>query len=131
MSNRTVVMHTPGPWSIRDARFRTSSDDHLLFCAEIGGPDSRGTVADLMSSDHCSPPYRIPRDEAQANAALIAAAPELLEVLRNCAKILPRFDMRGALAEDDEALSGLMEQIAEAITTATTLPRVQAHEEAA
>lgn len=53
--------HTPGPWKITDAEF---IDDAK------GGP-----VARVYSQMR-------PKDEWQANAALIAAAPELLEALK-------------------------------------------------
>jgi len=56
--------HTPGPWNIRDAR-------GLL----MGQSESAGS------------PLRDP--EVEANARLIAAAPDLLAALKTCLHYLP------------------------------------------
>lgn len=73
-SRAAAVNHSPGPWrlSISDALFvwgptTTSTEDHPLACAFIGHYDG---LPDLRS-----------REEAIANARLIAAAPDLLDAL--------------------------------------------------
>ena len=57
--------HTPGPWWLDDDGFIASGDG-----------DTYETIAD----PHCSD---LDIDEREANASLIAAAPELLEALEH------------------------------------------------
>jgi hypothetical protein len=68
----TTSMHTPGPWAI-DMDFLVAPDPtgtHFdLYIAEIVREDTEGRVP--------------PDDEQEANARLIAAAPELLSALQN------------------------------------------------
>jgi hypothetical protein len=56
--------HTPGPWQI---------EEHETSPCRIRANNNGWDVADVFSTDHPT---------GQANAALIAAAPELLEALR-------------------------------------------------
>ena len=66
----TQTTHTPGPWSLRMTGWRTNP-------AAIYSPRRPGAVA-------CVPARTsVPLDEQSANARLIAAAPELLEALKN------------------------------------------------
>jgi hypothetical protein len=44
---------------------------------------------------------------------------ELLEALQAVASILPKYEMKGDTASDDEALSAVLEMVTEAITKAT------------
>ena len=62
--------HTPGPWVIDP-------------CWDILGntDDGNGMVCQITTD-------AVPRDEAEANARLIAAAPELLEALREATSAL-------------------------------------------
>ena len=62
----TTITHTPGPWAVTDYNGKTiiTARDGEDWCATI---DSNG-----QSSEEC-----------EANAWLIAAAPELLSVLRS------------------------------------------------
>ena len=61
-----AVKHTPGPWHI--AYGGQYADDYAI----IGSKFSERAVCNME-----------PRDYVQANARLIAAAPELLEALKN------------------------------------------------
>jgi hypothetical protein len=84
---KTQTEHTPGPWTYRDSNMRTwdivaSADIACRPIAEIPRPDN----------DDCGVP------EADANARLIAAAPELLAALRGGADALREAGKGFALA---------------------------------
>ncbi len=70
----TNTQHTPGPWEI-------SADKYANFKNAVFGPDEL-KVADCGSSRLTG--------EVEANARLIAAAPELLEALERAADELKR-----------------------------------------
>lgn len=90
--------HTPGPWTVNEGSIGTLGGEmfpHLTITTDFhstgqitNGPEA--TVAELQlkhasSAFHIggtkSFEHRIGPDEVRANAALIAAAPELLEIL--------------------------------------------------
>lgn len=76
--------HTSGPWvAIKDGKYVTENpynvdheDGHDLTTAPIGGPD--GQVVALVVMDDEFRKNRWDDTELDANASLIAAAPELL-----------------------------------------------------
>jgi hypothetical protein len=72
--------HTPGPWeaervylTIEDPTMRITAYDGALYVAEAAYSHVRGERAIHVTD----------ADEMRANARLIAAAPDLLEALRN------------------------------------------------
>jgi hypothetical protein len=67
-ANTTAARHTPGPW--------VASGSAVL--AKIAD-STRGFLPPVVSGEGLS---HLPIDEKQANARLIAAAPELLDALR-------------------------------------------------
>jgi hypothetical protein len=70
-----VDKHTPGPWvGSEDGRLFSGSGNFLVFDA-----NSEHIVAEIPVPIHDVP---IPRAQSEANARLIAAAPELLDALR-------------------------------------------------
>lgn len=77
--------HTPGPWK-DDSRIAivgdpySKSGQHALYCADITRHTGGLSVCTIQSQDHCD--GGITRDEAAANARLIAAAPEMYEALK-------------------------------------------------
>ena len=69
--NTTKPRHTPGPWQVDDHRFVTASKDRAFATiAEV-------TPCESELDDETF--YEISEKEAEANARLIAAAPELLD----------------------------------------------------
>lgn len=62
--------HTPGPWKIITLE---GVDGHLFLCHDDGTENIPPLVAKVYDHQHA---------DAEANARLIAAAPELLEALR-------------------------------------------------
>lgn len=71
--------HTPGPWAINESAFSSS----LVKELHIGTP----TRTAACVYDDCAAGILV-RSEVEANARLIAAAPELLEALAGCADAL-------------------------------------------
>jgi hypothetical protein len=67
-ANTTAARHTPGPW--------VASGSAVL--AKIADP-TRGFLPAVVTDEGLA---HLPIDEKQANARLIAAAPELLDALR-------------------------------------------------
>ena len=97
MSNK----HTPGPWTI--TVYPPDDDGAEDLCAYI---DGNGTHV-----SHCMPPDGANKELRDANALLIAAAPEMLEALQEIV----------AAADGDwwEQLDATLEKARAAITKAT------------
>ena len=74
MANKTK--HTPGPWRAEEV-FPGGGPE---FSIKAAGKDYH--VCGCGAYQHSHPAASFTRDEGQANARLIAAAPELLEALR-------------------------------------------------
>lgn len=73
--------HTPGPWSATTQHtHRTPAGVELVCIAVMPAGDYRGPVADLQSCDHIQ---GITMAECEANARLIAAAPDMFDALRD------------------------------------------------
>ena len=73
---RMATPHTPGPWHLDAKHLSIGSADGLRSIANVAIPGEYGTSmpADVIAAD--------------ANARLIAAAPEMLEALRLCAQFV-------------------------------------------
>ena len=80
--------HTPGPWSIP----HMAKNDISCNCAYVLAEPYMGRICTISVSDgksiaefgNDSPPL----EEAQANAHLIASAPDLLDALYACYKVM-------------------------------------------
>lgn len=75
------AQHTPGPW-LHHGEVNLVNDTHSLFCGGVNPVGSKyiGDICYIQSSDHIN---GVTREEAEANARLIASAPDLLEALEN------------------------------------------------
>ena len=77
--------YTKGPWRAVGKITAVAGDS--LWCGHIQRKDDgayRGRIADIQSADHVG---GITREEARANARLIAASPDLLEALKGLVQI--------------------------------------------
>mgnify|MGYP006405072723 CR=1 FL=1 len=72
---------TPGPWTIDHQRIGPPGEPVALLC-DVNDPMS-GTVIDWPRGNDSGTAMSIDDAENEANARLIAAAPELLESLRD------------------------------------------------
>lgn len=61
------MSHTPGPWKV--------DDSHLVFASVLGE-----YVANTLVEEHLD---LVPREQVEANARLISAAPDLLAALED------------------------------------------------
>lgn len=100
--------HTPGPWILDD--FEVSGEvSGAATCRVLEADDfpciEEGTEADVQA-------------ECEANARLIAAAPDMLEALRDCASVLPQYRLKGNTLTDDEALEAVLERVTEIVAKA-------------
>lgn len=89
--------HTPGPWHLDETFVDGQWGNPSHWICEVVGPDNSRIVADI-------PEYRTYEEDAaelEANARLIAAAPELLEALEGLLD-----DVYGLMRES-EGVAGL------------------------
>jgi len=104
----TDTKHTPGPW-IHYGKVTLVDDTYSLFCGGVN-PVRGHYIGDICSIQSCDHIDGVPREDAEANARLIAAAPDLLAALE--------------AVEDDgcwnEFTKGTQDQILAAILKATT-----------
>jgi len=76
MTTATTRKHTPGPWTV---------DDRIGKKATVVGPGTRrrkGIEIAYAGETYTGSRHDIGQEEAEANARLIAAAPSLLEELK-------------------------------------------------
>lgn len=98
-----MTSHTPGPWTLNGEVRRVGDTEH--YCADICGTNDggfwRGTVAYIQTADHLKRGMRI--DEGKANAALIAAAPDLLTALRGLVQFFGKTGFTTEFLDEAEA----------------------------
>jgi hypothetical protein len=89
----TKVTHTPGPWTYQYSPY-TAQDEHEIPAFEVHGNDVK--VCDTNEDR--------PAAEQEANACLIAAAPDLLEAAEKVIASWERGDLAGAVRQLDAAI---------------------------
>lgn len=91
------IKHTPAPWRVSSESPRIIQKDYRAI-----GSDAGFLIASTMGHDNSG--FYASEQEADANARLIAAAPELLEALEMCTKamasVLPDFNPYDQAAYD-------------------------------
>ena len=97
-----TIKHTPGPWKARD--YKNVGGDIWIDCKAYKGETPLGGTLAIALHNGCG------KGEMEANARLIAAAPELLACLRAVdahwqTPIVPQWvaDIRALLARLDAA----------------------------
>ena len=95
------IKHTPGPWTVTSEISDAVAYSPRVADIRENGP-YRGGICRLQSAEHIG---GITGDEVLANAALIAAAPELLEALKWLRTCEERGDLEEAIAAADAAIA--------------------------
>jgi hypothetical protein len=111
MKTETKHTHTPGPWTIENC----TNEDGSKFLS-INGQGPWGCfLADIQAGNINGKPADIGLLHL-ANARLIAAAPELLAVLKDAVPLMQRYAMRCAVLEPsvDRILPAMISAIAKA-----------------
>jgi len=110
-----VSKHTPGPWTTRHWRSTSSfgvvGPSGRILCADMDGKPQPGTGSEGGEADYL---------QAKANAALIAAAPDLLAALRTCLEIVEFEYANDPCPEDLPSWAKAIAAAKTAITDATT-----------
>ena len=80
MQDTTTTTHTPGPWEI--VKDRDSTQSYVTY--RIG----RAAISTEKGVTCSNSSALMSVEEAEANARLIAAAPDLLEALQDCLALM-------------------------------------------
>jgi len=115
-----TAKHTPGPWNMVDEDKRIAIGVGL-----VEGPNGYD-VAEVYNDD-------CPREVGEANARLIAAAPDLLEALQEVCRPYGMLDivvsehMHGSRGDDMLAVAKKVRAALAKVTAAATCPRCDGH----
>jgi len=104
------AQHTPGPWAVEEPM------DHELWIVEDGKEAYEWRV--IAGCPWPDEPRDIPRKQVEANARLIAAAPDLLAALEKAAPFIGWASTRGQILAGVDA-DELCDVIDAAIAKAT------------
>jgi hypothetical protein len=78
--------HTPGPWTVEDWEYKVKGREHVPVIVSTGSNDAVAEALGLWRNGEDS------EEERNANARLIAAAPDLLEALQGFVNHFPDGD---------------------------------------
>ncbi len=96
-----TTKHTPGPWADGDTR-------HIM--AAVG--NNSVLIAEVHHAIHDTP--LLTKEQGRANAALISAAPEMLEALESALALIESGTLRISHDVDTSAVSKVKSAIAKA-----------------
>jgi len=102
------TQHTPGPWKVAEAFINNQPNRLFVSEGKWGGKN----IADLGEADEAN----------NANARLIAAAPELLAALQSLIQYLPEEDIYYEDASSYRQIQRAVERAEAAIARATQQP---------
>ena len=101
-------LHTPGPWNLLRGgiEVQSESNNHEVHAFVNGIPVPIAEIYRNITVEHDDPvgTYEISEAEGLANAALIAAAPDLLAALKTIIEDRPR-DVFGAIQAAESAIA--------------------------
>jgi len=101
------VSHTPGPWHIHKYDTETTRDSIGIFSKS--DPDTKCFRRDLVVEGVWGSSF----EQCDANTRLIAAAPELLDALRNCLQVMfEDVNTREKARREAHAVIAKIEQVA-------------------
>jgi hypothetical protein len=112
------LKHTPGPWHVGclggegTCQCRNVLDEG--YAGGIATIHMSNGIASISEGGNDAPP----RDEAIANMRLIAAAPDLLEVARECLELAKLAESLCGCRGDDDYVWGIQEKLNAAIAKA-------------
>lgn len=95
----TNAQHTPGPWTLGKGTVRVRTESKTLICECY----TTGNAIRFPS-----------KEQREANARLISAAPEMLEALEACKELVEKIDMQHRTAETHHALTAIYSSIRKA-----------------
>jgi len=111
---KMTTQHTPGTWKVETCDYALATPPRK----ELKISNSQCYLATLACDfDMPNNPYTVPLEQAQANARLIAAAPELLAALEDCAGVLESIDKQ--LRGKSYAITEVLRKSRAAISKAT------------
>lgn len=87
-----MTKHTPGPWHINTAGSASRGEPFKITEIYVYAPDTQDDTA--ICADVIDP---VTQEPSEANARLIAAAPDLLEALQTIVKSLSDQDDEGMI----------------------------------
>ena len=118
------AQHTPGPWRVEVWDYPCATPPRQ----ELNVQTADRLLATLQCDFSEENPFIIPHAEANANARLIAAAPELLEALNKAVAYLeanrPAGKIREIFSKLNELENGVIKPARAAIAKATSVPSV-------
>lgn len=92
------AQHTPGPWTVQVWDYSHASPPRK----ELNVQSASNLLATVQCDFSGNNPYIIAKGEAEANAALIAAAPELLGAVRRLLECAGADDLSRAGLEPED-----------------------------